>query len=51
MEEDLKQNHTLIGFHFKGNKGPADKLISYLDSLGFIRFKDALDFPGDHFPF
>ena len=25
MEEDLRQNRTLIGLHFKGNKGPGDK--------------------------
>jgi len=51
MEEDLKVNKTLIGFHFKGNKGTGDKCVSYLDSLGFMRFKDPLDFADDHFPF
>lgn len=40
LQEDIKENNTLIGFHYHGNKGPFENQTGKVDSLGFIELED-----------
>ena len=33
---EIRDNHTLIGFHFQGNRGNGDQQVGTVDALGFL---------------
>ena len=44
IQSEIRENHTLIGFHFQGNKGNGDQEIAKVDALGFVEFDDVYDY-------
>jgi len=45
LADDLRDNQTLIGFHFNGNKGPNDENVGIVDTLGFLKVTPAYEMP------